>query len=87
MYRVAQEALENIARHADASHITLTLEVKPPHAVLTVSDDGRGFDPARASQDGLGLKGIREQAEMLGGRVEIASREGGPTSLRLEVPV
>jgi len=87
IYRVAQEALENIARHAGARHITLALDVEPPHLVLTVSDDGRGFDPDHAAPDGFGLKGIRERAEMLGGRVEIASREGGPTKVRLEVPI
>jgi signal transduction histidine kinase len=87
VYRVAQEALENIARHADATHITLALDAQPSDLVLTVSDDGRGFDPGHGASNGLGLKGIRERAEMLGGRVEIDSRDGGPTTLRLQVPV
>jgi signal transduction histidine kinase len=86
VYRVAQEALENVARHAGARHITVALDAAPSDLVLTVADDGRGFDPGRVSPNGLGLKGIRERAEMLGGRMEIDSREGGPTTLRLRVP-
>ncbi len=87
VYRVAQEALENIARHADARHVAVTLEAQDGSLRLTVSDDGRGFDPSAGSADGFGLMGMRERAELLGGRIVIDSRPGGPTTLRLEVPV
>lgn len=87
VYRVAQEALENVARHADARRISVVLEQNGTHLRLTVSDDGRGFDPAAAGADGgLGVKGMRERAEMLGGSVEITSRPGGPTTLHLVLP-
>ncbi|SRR5579871_639791 len=87
VYRVAQEALENVARHADARRISVALEQNGTHLRLTVSDDGRGFDPAAAGADGgLGVKGMRERAEMLGGSVEITSRPGGPTTLHLVLP-
>jgi signal transduction histidine kinase len=87
VYRVAQEALENVARHADARRISVALEQNGTHLQLTVSDDGRGFDPAAAGADGgLGVKGMRERAEMLGGSIEITSRPGGPTTLHLILP-
>ncbi len=88
VYRVAQEALENVARHADAKSITVALERVGANLRLTVVDDGRGFDPA--ALDGgnhLGVRGMHERAEMLGGSVEIRSRLGGPTSLNLILPI
>ncbi len=87
VYRVAQEALENVARHADARHIMVALTRENAHLLLTIDDDGRGFDQALDSGDGLGLQGMRERAEMLGGTVEITSQPGGPTTLRLHLPL
>lgn len=87
-YRVAQEALENIARHTDARHITVALHEERSSLLLTIRDDGLGFDPgASNAASGLGLKGVRERAQMLGGTIEIDSRPGGPTALRLSLPI
>jgi signal transduction histidine kinase len=88
VYRVAQEALENVALHADAKSVTVALERAGSRLRLTVTDDGRGFDPAALNGDGrLGITGMRERAEMLGGVVAITSARGGPTSVQLVLPV
>jgi signal transduction histidine kinase len=73
LFRIAQEALANVARHSQAHHVELTLERKGSSATLTISDDGRGFDPEDRTP-GLGLRSMRERAEMLGGQLIITSQ-------------
>lgn len=84
IYRVIQEALTNAARHADASRILV--EVRHQDGLLSarVEDDGRGFE---AERPGLGLTGMRERAELIGGELEIASAPGRGTTVVLHVPV
>jgi two-component system NarL family sensor kinase len=79
LFRIAQEALTNIVRHADAARAALTLEVAANGVTLTVADNGRGFDVTHALADpraGLGLRNMRERLESLGGRLDIASQPG-----------
>ena len=84
--RTAQEALANVRRHAAAGHADLTLTYEDPtRVVLEVSDDGRGFDPA-APRAGFGLDGLHARAAEVGGSVQLRSRPGAGTTLRLEVP-
>jgi len=90
LYRAAQEALSNVARHARATRVDAALETRDDRAILTIRDDGVGFDvagllrgPARVAS-GIGLRSIREQAAALGGKLEIQS---GPTGTRLVVSV
>ncbi len=83
--RTAQEALSNVRRHAAAARVDLTLDYTPERVVLTVSDDGRGFDPA-VDRGGFGLDGIRARAAEVGGAVRLTSSPGAGTTLRLEVP-
>lgn len=84
-YRAAQEALANIARHSGATRVEMELEAKDGTIVLTIRDDGRGFDPltvasAPASiESGIGLRSIREEAADLGAKLEIKSGAGGTT--------
>jgi len=86
LYRVAQEALENVARHAGASRVVLRLESCNGEARLTISDDGVGFDPATIrTEDRFGLRGMRERAELSGGSLVIESKPGAGTTVRLEV--
>lgn len=86
VYRVTQEALENIIRHACAAHVTVTLARHEAHVTLTVQDDGQGFDPTGAAQeDRLGLRGMQERAAMIGGALTIASASGQGTTVRLEI--
>ena len=84
-YRVAQEALANIARHSGASRVEMSLEARDGAIALTIGDDGRGFDPALAAaapahiQSGIGLRSIREEAADLGAKLEIKSGSHGTT--------
>jgi len=87
IYRVAQEALVNAARHSGATRIEVSLEADADAAVsLIVIDNGSGFAFAEEGK-GLGLSGMRERALLVGGRLEIDSRPGKGTTVRLEVPV
>jgi signal transduction histidine kinase len=86
VYRVAQEALENVARHAQASRVAVHLEHDGRQVVLLVRDDGRGFDSAQVDDDQrFGLQGMRERARLAGGQLELTSQPGICTSLRLVV--
>jgi len=90
VYRVAQEALENAAQHAQARRVAVRLDMGEEPAArrltLTVSDDGAGFDPADVDNGyHLGLRGMRERAEMAGGTLEVASAPGQGTTVRLIV--
>ena len=79
LFRIAQEALTNIVRHAQAARAALTLEVAASGVTLGIADNGRGFDVAHALADpraGLGLRNIRERLESLGGRLDITSQPG-----------
>jgi two-component system sensor histidine kinase UhpB len=84
IYRVAQESLTNVLRHAEARTATVELTRDDGLAVLVVGDDGRGFDPGAG---GAGLRGMRERALLIGGALEIESRSGGGTRVRLAVPL
>lgn len=85
LYRVAQEALTNVARHADADLVELLVEEGAGAVGLTVRDDGRGFDDALP--DHGGLRGIRERALLVHGTVLITSARGRGTEVRLRIPV
>jgi two-component system sensor histidine kinase UhpB len=85
IYRIAQEALANIARHADAKKVEVDLRTGSDGVELTVRDDGRGFETDRPA-DGLGLGGMAERARLVGGELTIASRPGAGTELCLRVP-
>lgn len=84
LYRIAQEALSNARRHAEAGRITVRLVESHPMLILRVADDGQGFDPARAGADesgrrGMGLVNMRERAALFGGNLRIVSGPGGTT--------
>jgi signal transduction histidine kinase len=79
LYRIAQEALSNMAKHSGASRALVTLEYASEAASLRVEDDGRGFEPDRAPSGHLGLGIMRERAEAVGARLSIDSRPGAGT--------
>ena len=87
VYRVAQEALGNALRHADARSIDLLLRSDEDRLLLEVRDDGRGFDRTAPRTDSLGLASMEERALALGGRLEIVSSPGQGTCVRLECPL
>jgi two-component system sensor histidine kinase UhpB len=86
VYRVAQESLTNVARHADATQVELALEAGAASVVLSVSDDGRGMSEAAASNGHGGLRGMRERALLVGGALAVKPGRGGGVEVRLEVP-
>jgi len=77
LYRITQESLTNVARHAQATEVRIALAVEGGRAVLTVRDDGRGLPPPEARGHGMGLLGMRERAERLGGAVTFEPGEPG----------
>ncbi len=88
LYRVVQEGLTNIARHAQARTASVLLERRNGRVRVIIEDDGKGFDPQQAADNGrLGLYGMRERAELLNGTVTIESAPGQGTSIFVEVPV
>ena len=87
LYRIMQEALTNVASHAHATNVAIILERQEAHWLAIIEDNGIGFDPADVAQsDRMGLFGMRERAESLGGRLTVESATGGGTTLYVEVP-
>lgn len=87
IYRIVQEALMNIVRHARATHAEVIVERRPDRVRVIVEDNGCGFDMATSLYSGrLGLLGMRERAEMLGGRLVVDSSLGAGTTVLMEVP-
>jgi two-component system sensor histidine kinase UhpB len=84
LYRIAQESLTNVARHAQATHVTVALERGGGSVVLRVADDGRGFDGT--PQEHGGLRSMRERALLIDGALAIRTAPGGGIEVRLEVP-
>jgi len=87
LYRMVQEALTNVAKHADATSISILLTRTASSVRLVVEDDGAGFEPGGARDGGLGLPGMRERVALLDGRLRIESAHGKGTTLVAEVPV
>jgi PAS domain S-box-containing protein len=90
LYRVVQEALTNVARHAAALRVGVVVSRREGHAVAIVEDNGRGFDPDAASRAGsgkLGLLGMRERVAIAGGTLEIESHPGKGTTVYARIPL
>ena len=97
LYRIAQEALQNVVKHAHATSVTLALDEVDDEAVLRVADDGRGFDDDHwgsgggrgviSPADSYGMASIRERAELVGARLTVVSHPGKGTTLEVAVPV
>ncbi|MFA7241844.1 MAG: PAS domain S-box protein [Sulfuricellaceae bacterium] len=87
IFRIVQEALTNITRHADASHVMVEIRRRGDAILVQVRDNGQGFDlDASLEKKRFGLLGIRERVDMLGGRLDIISSPGAGTSLRVRLP-
>ncbi|MFQ3568365.1 MAG: HAMP domain-containing protein [Aggregatilineales bacterium] len=89
LYRITQEALTNVIRHAQATTASIFIERREDRVLAIIDDDGKGFDPVAISHDDghLGLYGIRERAELLSGQLVIESQPGIGTSLYVEIPL
>jgi PAS domain S-box-containing protein len=89
LYRIAQEALANVRKHAEALEARVTMAERDGGILLRVRDDGRGFDPERAAEEQpghLGLVSMRERAELVGGKFRITSTPGAGTTVEAWVP-
>jgi two-component system, NarL family, sensor histidine kinase LiaS len=84
LFRVGQEALANVARHSQATQVNMRLDWEKTAVVLTIADNGRGFD-SQAQNNGFGLPGMRERLAAQGGRLEISSRPGQGATVRAEL--
>ncbi len=89
LYRIVQEALTNVAKHAQASRVSVVLNRSARSVVAVIEDDGRGFSsrPEPSDGHGLGLIGMQERVGLLSGRIQIESTEGSGTTLVVEVPL
>jgi signal transduction histidine kinase len=87
LYRIVQESLTNVVKHADARRVSVVVTRKRDSVSVIVEDDGVGFEPERAREGGLGLLGMRERVALLGGRVTVESRPGAGTTFVAEVPL
>ncbi len=92
VYRLVQESLSNVARHAEASMVQITLDFQPDHLEVKVEDDGLGFSPPDPIDDlaaagHYGLIGMKERADAIGGRLSIMSAHRSGTTIQLTVPV
>ncbi len=90
LFRIAQEAMHNVARHSGATHVWLRLIHREGELIMEVQDNGRGFDPTAVTVEGagrgLGLAGMRERASLIGGQLEINSQPGQGTTIRVRIP-
>ena len=87
LYRIVQEALANVIKHAEAGQVSIVLTQNEHTVSAVIEDDGRGFDPNATGDDALGLVGMRERIVLVGGRLRVESAEGAGTTIAAEVPV
>ncbi|HEX2758383.1 MAG TPA: sensor histidine kinase, partial [Thermoanaerobaculia bacterium] len=92
VFRIVQEALLNVARHAKAENVLLQIAADETRLLIEIEDDGRGFDPKSVELPletgrGLGLLGMRERVEILGGKMSLDSTPGEGAHITLEIPI
>jgi signal transduction histidine kinase len=87
LYRIVQEALTNVVKHAGAARVSILLTQRDTSVAAVIEDDGAGFDPAAVGVDVLGLVGMRERVGLVGGRLRIEAAEGTGTTIVAEVPL
>lgn len=87
LYRIVQESLTNVVKHARARHVSIALTRMEGSVTAVVEDDGQGFDPDEAPSGGFGLIGMRERLALLGGRLRIESSPGAGTTIAADVPL
>ncbi len=89
VYRIIQESSNNIIKHSEAAEAVVKIKKIENEVIITVTDDGRGFDPnnAKSKSGGLGLVGLKERINMLGGRISIVSSLGNGTEIKIVLPI
>jgi signal transduction histidine kinase len=87
LFRIAQESLTNVTRHAQARQVDIALDLLPLQCRMEIRDDGQGFDPGRVRHKAFGLEGMRERCHILGGQLSITSAPGQGTAIRVQIPL
>jgi chemotaxis family two-component system sensor kinase Cph1 len=87
LYRVVQEALTNVIKHAGAEHVSIVLRSRDGSVAVTIDDDGRGFVQTDVRDEALGLLGMRERLALVGGMLEVESSPDSGTTIAAQVPV
>jgi signal transduction histidine kinase len=87
VYRLVQESLTNVARHAEASEVTIDVHADAESLEVSIRDDGKGFDPEAVGPRRRGLVGMRERVALLGGEVSITSAVGKGTQVQVALPL
>ncbi|EGL82053.1 putative signal transduction histidine kinase [Caldalkalibacillus thermarum TA2.A1] len=87
LFRLAQEGITNVLKHARASHMLVKLDFNASGVYLVVQDNGRGFDPAQQHEEGFGLLGMKERVKLLEGEFHLSSRVGRGTKLVIKIPI
>jgi signal transduction histidine kinase len=87
LYRVVQEALTNVVKHAEAAHVSIVVSSQDSSVAVTIDDDGAGFEPANVRDDALGLLGMRERLALVGGTLTVESSPDAGTTLVARVPI
>jgi signal transduction histidine kinase len=86
LFRIGQECLTNVLRHAHASRVTASIGYTPEEVCLEFADDGRGFDPG-ARSEGFGLLGMRERVDAMGGQITVQSSSDRGTKISIRLPL
>jgi signal transduction histidine kinase len=87
LYRIGQEALHNVVKHANASNAAIRITRERDSVLLKVTDDGGGFEPDAVPRGHLGLIGMRQRVDLVGGELRVESRPGRGTKIEASVPV
>jgi two-component system NarL family sensor kinase len=87
LYRIAQEALANVRKHANATRVEIELRTTSQDVRLSIRDDGVGFDTGSETINGQGLLGMRERVKLLDGRLRLSSQPGRGTGVNVRVPL
>jgi signal transduction histidine kinase len=87
LFRIVQESLINIARHAQASRVDIELSLNDKKIELRIADNGQGFEPKKVGSQSFGLLGMVERLEVFGGKLVIDSARGRGTNLRITLPL
>jgi signal transduction histidine kinase len=87
LYRIAQEAVNNVLKHAHARHVSIRLSQIPEHVKLEIVDDGEGMKNAKGDRNGVGLGVMRHRASVIGAELEITSKRGGGVTIRCVLPL
>ena len=87
VYRIVQECLNNVIKHSESSEATIVIKITDKEVLITITDNGKGFDPNKSKSSGLGLVGLNERTKFIGGKLTIKSAIGMGTEIKIILPI